>query len=286
MPTVGRADDPAEADADRSAARVVSALRRQAAAKGAVPAADSAEEQVRRQASVATLRRARAVGDASPVTNDDLGMEFFGADKEAAEFTPSERGGHFYVGSPGEGFWGTVTLDPNAPGPVTVEGGFLQKLVGNNVKADYGEEDEEDISFAEDKAGPHKDPPAEDGAWTYNSDEPLAQVLEPGAEATWDDLDRPMAGFAPVAEERQLNFWEAELEFETVFVARVKDADQPWTQVEGKWQWNSWGNRHRASNNDVNSIDRSTTKAAEAWDPEEVRALPHANGLPNTWRKR
>ncbi|MBV9822706.1 MAG: hypothetical protein JO144_10745, partial [Actinobacteria bacterium] len=81
--------EPAEAGADRNATRAVSALRRQAAAKGPVPVADPAEEQLRRRASVATLRRARAQGDRSPVTNDDLAMEFFGADKEAAEFTPS-----------------------------------------------------------------------------------------------------------------------------------------------------------------------------------------------------
>jgi hypothetical protein len=241
---------------------------------------------VRRQALPATLRRARAKGDASPVTNDDLGMEFFGSDKQSSEFNPSERGGHFYVGSPGEGFWGTVTLDANAPGPVTVQGGFLQKLVGNNIKADYGAEGEEDITFAEDEAAPHKDPPSEGGAWTYETDKPVEQVLEPGAEATWYDLDRPMAGFAPVEEGKPLNFWEAELKFETVFIARVQGADQPWTQVEGKWEWNAHGGRHGANKNEVESIETSSEKAAEAWDPEQIRALPHANGLPETWRKR
>jgi hypothetical protein len=290
-PTVGRADDPAEAEADRSADRVVTALRRQASRlqEPAAPARPVAGGSLLRRrdpySSEATLRRARTKGDESPVTNDDLALEFFGVDKGAGEFTPSERGGKLYVGSPGQGFWGTAKLDPNAPGPVTVEGGFLQKLVVNDVKADYGE-GESEINFAEDPAAPHKDPPLQDGAWTYESDKPVSKTLKPGEEGYWDDLDRPLAAFAPVEEGLALNFWSAELAFETVFVARVTDTGQPWAQVEGKWDWASWGDRKGVDRNEVNSIDNSTTKAAQAWDPEVVRALPHANGLPATWKKR
>lgn len=288
-PTVGRADDPAEAEADRSADRVITALRRQASRLHTPVASDGPDAGLplrRRQdahASVATLRRARAKGDNSPVTNDDLQLEFFGSDKKAGEFTPGGGSAKLYIGSPGEGFWGTVTLDANAPGPVTVEGGFLQKLVTNDVNATYGEDE---IEFAEDQAAPHKDPPREDGAWTYESDQPVAMTLKPGEEGTWSDFDRPLAGFALKEEGRPLTDWTANLEFETVFTARVKDGAQPWTQVEGQWSWNSWGNQQGADRNEVDSISVSTDKSAEAWDPEEVRALPHANSLPATWRRR
>lgn len=289
VPTVGRADDPAEAEADRSADRVITALRRQASrlhAPAASTGPDAGPPLRRRQdahASVATLRRARSKGDDSPVTNADLEFEFFGVDKKAGEFTPGGGSAKLYIGSPGQGFWGTVTLDANAPGPVTVEGGFLQKLVTNEVNATYGEDE---VEFAEDEAGPHKDPPRQDGAWTYESDQPVAMTLKPGEEGTWSDFDRPMAAFALTEEGEALSDWTANLEFQTVFTARVKDAAQPWTQVEGTWSWTSWGDQQGADKNEVDSISVSTDKSAEAWDPEEVRALPHANGLPATWRRR
>jgi hypothetical protein len=215
-----------------------------------------------------------------PSVGSTVKMSLYGNSKESA--AAEHVGNQYIVGSPGEQFTGWLeTVDEREHHG---EAGFLQKLVDNSVTGYYGTDLSGPLTnYDEANDPPYKDTVNSDGAWTFADDTPRAVSVEPGRDADVVDFDRPVATFDAVRDGRPFQKFDLLLDFKTAFLFREESG--AWRQVSGSWHWFAEGTAAQIAANEVkqelSDIELSEEQDAAAWDPETIRALPHANTAVN-----